>query len=252
MSGKGTLYVNSKISRPDILDEATFLRWYEEDHIAEIMQSSGIHTARRFVDINPKADKPYLAIYAMNDIGFTQTDEFRNIRVKSKILPPPGLIYDLAEFDVRYDNLVHVYDKAEKSEGATKSLVVATVELDKGVSAEGFDIWYRNEYWPLIAENNGFLRTIRLKLVYARTNAQSRVLKGLAPATDEPAPQPATSLSLHEFECEPEEIDLSKFERITTTLMEEKMMASFRVCETRVYKLMKEFGGNGWFQGVGM
>ena len=39
---------------------------------------------------------------------------------------------------------------------------------------------------------------MRFKLLYARTNAQSRALKGL-PTTDEPHPEPSTWLAMHEF-----------------------------------------------------
>lgn len=145
MSGKGILFVNSKISRPDVLDLETYFKWYDEDHIAEIIQTSGILSARRFIDINPEADKPYLAMYPMDDIGFTQGNEFRKIRVKSDILPPPGIIYDLADVDVRYNNLIHVYDPTKKGKGATRSLVTAAIELKEGTSADEFNKWYREE-----------------------------------------------------------------------------------------------------------
>jgi hypothetical protein len=145
MSGQGILFVNSKISRPDILSPETYLKWYDEDHIAEIIETSGIKSARRFIDIDPNAEKPYLAMYPMDDIAFTQGEEFRKIRVKSDILPPPGIIYDLADVDVRYDNLIHVYDPTKKGKGATKSLLTAAIELGDGVTVEEFDKWYREE-----------------------------------------------------------------------------------------------------------
>ncbi|KAF9895142.1 hypothetical protein FE257_000044 [Aspergillus nanangensis] len=252
MSGKGILFVNSRISRPDTLDEKTFMKWYEEDHIAEIMETSGIRSARRFIDTNPNAEKPYLAMYPMDDIGFTQSDEFRAIRVKSDMLPPPGLIYDMADFDVRYDNLIHVYDETRKGKGATRSLIAAEVELKEGVSAEEFDQWYREEHCPLISKSKGFLRSTRFKLAYARTNAQSRVLKGLAPETDEPLPEPATWLSLHEFECEADEMDLVELGKLTATPMCEKMVGDFKQCDTRVFRMVKEFGEKDWFHGVEM
>lgn len=42
----------------------------------------------------------------MPDLAFTQGEGFRNIRVKSDILPEPGIIYDLADIDVGYLGLV--------------------------------------------------------------------------------------------------------------------------------------------------
>jgi hypothetical protein len=41
IKGPGVLYVTSRISRDDILDEDTFFKWYDEDHIDEIVNTSG-------------------------------------------------------------------------------------------------------------------------------------------------------------------------------------------------------------------
>jgi hypothetical protein len=105
IQGPGLLYVNSAISRSDILTEETYMKWYDQDHIAEIMETSGIKTAYRYINIDPQADKPYLAFYPMADLAFTQSAEFKKIRVKSDILPGTGICYDLADIDVRYYGL---------------------------------------------------------------------------------------------------------------------------------------------------
>lgn len=148
IKGRGAFIVRSRISRPDLLDKSAFLTWYEDDHIAEIISTSGIDSARRFVSVDPQADKPYLAMYPMEDMAFTQTQEFRSIRVKSSLLPGDYSIYDLAEFDVRYDILVHVHSHRE-AKGATKTIVLVTSELkdssEGGVPVDEFDLWYRQE-----------------------------------------------------------------------------------------------------------
>jgi hypothetical protein len=41
IKGPGVLYVQSRISRDDILDEETFFKWYDDDHIDEIVNTSG-------------------------------------------------------------------------------------------------------------------------------------------------------------------------------------------------------------------
>jgi hypothetical protein len=117
ISGPGILYVEARISRPDILDEETYTKWYHEDHIAEIVETSGINSARRFKNIDPNAHRPYLAMYPMKDLAFTQGEEFKKIRVKSDILPGSGICYDMADNDVRYDNLIQVYDPTKKGPG---------------------------------------------------------------------------------------------------------------------------------------
>lgn len=76
------------------------------------------------------------------------------------------------------------------------------------------------------------------------------MLKGLVRSTDEPLPKPATWLSLHEFECEAEELDLGELHRLTATPICEKMIECFEICETRVFRLIKEFGQKEWFHGI--
>ena len=124
IQGPGMLWVTSRIaaSSKDILDEQTFLRWYDDDHIAEIVQCSGTKDAFRYVHVDKTsalgseaARKPFLAFYPMPDLRFTQGEEFKQIRVRSDILPGSGIIYDLADIDVHYLGLV------AKSEGHGKT-----------------------------------------------------------------------------------------------------------------------------------
>lgn len=118
ISGPGLLYVNSKLSHPEFLDEAGYVDWYDNDHIPEIMGGTGMHTAWRWKDINgEQVDKPYLTLYPMKDIAFLQTEEFKNISVHSPLLPKGMSVFDLAVFDVRFMSLVQVYDPTEKGTG---------------------------------------------------------------------------------------------------------------------------------------
>ncbi|KAK3079615.1 hypothetical protein LTS18_004410, partial [Coniosporium uncinatum] len=47
IKGSGIMFVNSRISRKDILDEQTYFKWYDEDHIAEIVSTGGMNDAFR-------------------------------------------------------------------------------------------------------------------------------------------------------------------------------------------------------------
>jgi hypothetical protein len=100
--GPGLLFVSSKITRPDILDEETYIKWYGEEHIIDVLKTSGFHSSLRFKNADPKAEKPHLVLYPMNDIGFLQSEEFKKINTYSDILLGGGLIYDLADMDARF------------------------------------------------------------------------------------------------------------------------------------------------------
>lgn len=122
IQGPGILFVQSRISPAfkDILDESTFLTWYDEDHIAEVISTSGIKTGFRYIDVDktsPCGDsanpKPFLTFYPMPKLEFTLGEEFRTIRVKSDILPGSGIIYDLADLDVSYLGFQDASKRAE-------------------------------------------------------------------------------------------------------------------------------------------
>ena len=98
------------------------MKWYDEDHIAEIVETEGIKDAFRYINVekgSPLILKPFLAFYPMPDLAFTQGPEFKKIRVKSDILPASGIVYDLADIDVSHFGLV------AKAGGKAKKGIIA-------------------------------------------------------------------------------------------------------------------------------
>lgn len=87
-----------------------------------------------------------------------------------------------------------------------------------------------------------YLRTTRFRLLYARTNAQSRALKGL-PTTDEPAPEPPTWQAVHEFSDEPA-TDLK--DKLKGT--DSQVLKNAKQIELNVYRLAKVHGGGKFFE----
>jgi hypothetical protein len=111
LKGPGLLLVNSKITRPDILDEEMFINWYSADHIPEILNTSGVDSALRFKNVDAKAERPYMVVYPMDNIGFTQSEEFKTkINIYSDLLPGGGPIYDLVDMDVRIYAFIDKYE----------------------------------------------------------------------------------------------------------------------------------------------
>ncbi|KAL5119959.1 hypothetical protein ACEQ8H_002057 [Pleosporales sp. CAS-2024a] len=205
MQGPGILFVRASIA-DDILDEKTFLRWYDADHIPEVVTTSGIKSGFRCVDSEKESPsgrmrnpKPLLTFYPMSDLSFASSDEFRAIKVSSDLLPGDGSVYDLADFEVSFLSL---RNKTEKKEGAGGKQYVLTcgVRLEPGQS---MDELFKKQQESL-ANAKGYMRTLSFELRYARANAQSRKLKGL-PASDEPGPEPSTHMAMHEFAEKPSE-----------------------------------------------
>jgi hypothetical protein len=127
--GPGVLKVQSKIVKKDMLDQETYMKWYDEDHIPEILATSGVNSAWRFINNDPDAEEPFLAFYPVDDLAFLQSDEFKGITVDSKLLPENTVIYDLADFNVRYDALTQVYDPTNKGKGESSAALLQFMGL---------------------------------------------------------------------------------------------------------------------------
>ncbi|QDS69042.1 hypothetical protein FKW77_009748 [Venturia effusa] len=216
------------------------MKWYDEDHIAEIMETSGISDAYRYIDNDQNASKPYLAFYPMPDLAFTQSEEFKKIRVKSDLLPGSQICYDLADLDVRYYGLT---GKVGSREGVASTLFVTAIEPGADSSDEEVKKCLEEDLQDTVSKLPGFKRTTYYKLLYARTNAQSRALKGLA-TTDEALPKLPTWAAIHEFD---REIDASSIEAVKSTEQAVKTLESAKQVEFATYRLAKAHGHKKFF-----
>ncbi|KAK3100818.1 hypothetical protein LTR53_018972, partial [Teratosphaeriaceae sp. CCFEE 6253] len=111
VSGKnpGVLFVNSKITKPDEFSDQDFSKWYEVVHIPDIFKTSGIKSASRWRAVDPANDRPYLALYPVDDLEFLDSDEFKAIPVHHDSLPG-GAVFNLADFDTRYYKFAQSYE----------------------------------------------------------------------------------------------------------------------------------------------
>lgn len=120
-SGPGMLAAHSRLAQPDRCPPEQYERWYFEDHIPDVLNTSGINRALFYTNTDPKADRPYLALYPLADLPFLQSDEFvKNIRVTSPLLPKgedgkDGLCYDYMDVDVAYLQHVQTYEPNRKA-----------------------------------------------------------------------------------------------------------------------------------------
>ena len=71
--------MNSKITKPDDLSTKAFTSWYEDVHIPDIFKTSGIKEASRWQALNSDDERPYLALYPLEDLDFLQSSEFKCI-----------------------------------------------------------------------------------------------------------------------------------------------------------------------------
>jgi hypothetical protein len=229
-------------SAKDILSEEQYMKWYDEDHIAEIVATPGMPNAFRYINVNRESvQKPFLAFYPMADLAFTQGEEFRKIRVKSDLLPGSGIVYDLGDIDVAYLGLDGKPTEAKGKKEAAPYILVSALEPSDSTPDNEVEQFFDNQT-TTVSKMPNYLRTVRFRLQYARTNAQSRKLKGL-PTTDEPAPEPPTWQAVHEFTAEPPQIVVDKVKGDSSTVLK-----AAKQNEVNVYKLAKVHGGGKFFE----
>lgn len=118
------LSAHSRLAQPSVCPPEQYEKWYFEDHIPDVLSTSGIQCALFYTNVDPSAERPYLALYPMQDLPFLQSEEFiKGIRVTSPLLPKrkdgsEGLCYDFMDVDVAYLQHVQTYEPAKHGEEA--------------------------------------------------------------------------------------------------------------------------------------
>jgi hypothetical protein len=189
-SGPGLLYVNSKITSPNLSPEL-FTEWYQDIHIRDIFLTSGIKSAFRYYTQSSEPatiERPYLALYPVKDVAFLYSAEFRAIPVHSDMLPIKSKnIFDLADFDTRYYTNVGILEGEGGSECrsthnrpitcnivlillADPHPLITPVPFDlpsdlKGSSDGEIMKWYASQ-----TSQNSLVRIRMYKLLFARQN----------------------------------------------------------------------------------
>ncbi|KAH6672053.1 hypothetical protein B0J14DRAFT_639994 [Halenospora varia] len=224
MSQTGLLWVNSKITNPSDISPQNFKSWYEEEHIPDVFATKQIHSACRYQNIDPSANRPYLALYPVPDMKFLGSQQFLDIPVASKkyFSGPDVKCFDVAEFDTRFYEFVHSFEKEGVKSGPARLVISAALTPAPGTD-DDFDAWYKQEHYRTLSECAGYVRTRRFKL------KESLIEKNVP-----------TYLALHEFDSEslPQE-DLQK---TAETPWAKKVMGSLAGSEVFVFRLTGEFG----------
>ncbi|KAK4941413.1 hypothetical protein LTR10_018682 [Elasticomyces elasticus] len=193
-TGPGVLYVNSKITSSKLSSEI-FTKWYEDVHIPDIFETSGIKSAYRYYTTSrePEAvERPYLALYLLRDVSFLQTAEFKSIPVHSDMVPSENkCIFDLADFDTRYYTNIAKHESGAAGQGPKSFIVSHQFDLpsENGLSGDKDVLgWYLKKH-----ESNA--SRVRLyHLYFGRQNRMSQEEKKLA--------EPPQYLALVEYDRE--------------------------------------------------
>jgi len=254
-NGPGILWVASKITQPNHLSELTYLSYYDDEHIPEILSVTPVKSLFRFRAADSNAERPYLVTCPLDDMA--NLSAFKNISIKSGKLPDDagvlgGSSHDCADLDYRFYQLVQKYEpnETEESLGKMKTIVTGGFTMGEEVSEEEFHNWYKEEHLKKLSQVPGYLRSTRYKLLSHRTNAEQRALKGLPTRPQDVGTaenEPPMFHAIHEFEWEPEKLDNEKAMETISTEWAKRIFANATKSEYNVFKLEKTFGDGKFF-----
>lgn len=232
MSGPGLLFVTSKITKPDVVSEDVFMKWYDTEHIPDLLATTGFDAAFRYRNVDSKADRPYMVAYPMRDIAFGGSDEFKSLRLHSKLFPDDGLCFNVADFDMRYYEHVQLFEPSGANAGVAKCVMAAAIEPGDATSAEEFDEWYRKQHLDMLSMTDGYVRSNRYRLSSAVGNN--------GPVTSQGLP---TWLALHEFDTL--SLPMDQIGKTVATEWAKAMLGTAKIVEATVYELQKKYGDGG-------
>jgi hypothetical protein len=105
------VWVNSKITNTSAITPSNFSKWYEEVHIPDMLKA-GVKTAFLYKNIDPKADRPWFALYLIPEMALLSTKEFGAIPMTSDFFDIPSKRGDeVADFDGRVYEFIQSYEK---------------------------------------------------------------------------------------------------------------------------------------------
>jgi hypothetical protein len=252
----GLVWVASQITQPAHLSEAAFLKWYEDQHVDEVVSLPGIRSAARYEAVplssltGPPPPTPsgvpteapppwllaakWLTLYDMHDVEYRHTPQFKGLdgqaSPKDDLLPT---IFKRAKFETRFARLAS-NDGPAANGGRPSSLIIsATITPGSQANSLELDKWYREEHVPLLSKCPGYVRTRRYQLV------DTTVLDEFERRSADPV-RPGSWLALHEFEGE--YFDMGPIAATDETEWTKNVLQGVAGMEAGFYRLRRTYG----------
>jgi hypothetical protein len=111
MPHQGLIWVHTKITNPFAITPSNFTKWYRSVHIPDML-TAGVKTAFLYKNTDPKADRPYFALYPIPKMSLLSSKEFGSIPMIIDFFDIPSKRgNEVADFDGRVYEFVHGYEK---------------------------------------------------------------------------------------------------------------------------------------------
>ncbi|PGH20379.1 hypothetical protein AJ80_03647 [Polytolypa hystricis UAMH7299] len=224
---QGVMWVNSGVIKPDQLSEEDFNDWYCDEHIPDVVATSGVDSAARYKRVDGAITSSlhkFLTVYEMPDINFKGSDEFQSLEGQS-LGPSTDRIFLKTEFDTRFFEEMKVPGQEGGKVGSAPLVLCETMSHnDDGA----FKDWFLKSRVPSMRKISGYLQTR-----FFKTKSRSKLTEYKR------IPLEATTwMALHEFEgaeipwAEIEKIDANEEARSVLSGVTEREKGGFKVIKS--------------------
>jgi hypothetical protein len=230
MSNPGLLFVAARISDPSKSTDEQFNKFYSEEHFPDVLNYKTKITslALRYKNTDPSSERPYLALYPLEDTSWFSSgirEQLREETKHSKTYNGANVI-DFIHFDARLYKKIQSfegYGHADRT-GRERGQTITCVAMEPAEGAEAgadFEAWYRRQHLDMLAMCEGYRRTTR----YER-------IDGVRPRF----------LALHEWDCKPEDLPKEKVKQVCETEWSRKILGEAKVFDRDVFELIEAQG----------
>jgi hypothetical protein len=174
MPEQGLLLVMTDIPA-EIEDE--FNRWYNEEHMRDLLAFPGILSARRYRIVEGKPT--YLAMYDLRDPSVVEQPEYQYVSGWSPLAHPLSISMSKRYFNIVrgvYQHVLTLPSPETTDVSGARGLMLRGLGTDKE-HVEELDDWYNTEHLPNLSRVPGVLRARRYQL-----NAEATHLMGDPPS----------------------------------------------------------------------
>lgn len=225
MPTPGLLFATTRVINPKTSDEK-YNRFYNEEHLPDVLGRDITKLALRYKNTNHGSGRPYLALYALEDVALFQSPSLTNLGEELKY----SRTFDGEEVSKHMESDVRPYEKIQTFEGyghaetsgTERGQTVVCVVMEPGQGAEAdFDDWYRKQHLDMLAMCRGYRRTTR----YKRIDGQK-----------------PRYLALHEYACAPTELPADQIKQVTQTEWSKKIIGEAQAFDRDIFTLIQAQG----------
>jgi hypothetical protein len=142
-----------------------FNRWYDEEHLADLLAQPGVLSGRRFVRAETAFSAPstfnYITIYQLDDVGALETPSYRSMATN----PSEWTKRVAMSLLMRRDIATQIYpaDRAD-SQAVGDAIMHVFTYADESI-VDDFHKWYEDEHIPALVACDGVLSARRFACV---------------------------------------------------------------------------------------